>query len=165
MLHKQTWSRALVGRSGSMNAVKKYIICIVVGLLVGSVAATVFSSRVHSERLRDAEADYFERTAAVESRSRELAARARELEDQLTASIQNAAELREQLDASRRAAEQLRIANQHLGESIAAVTAENNRLRESLTAATSQLDGAISTGEGITERIERIAELVRELQN
>lgn len=148
-----------------MNAIKKYIICIVVGLLIGGVAATVFGSRIHSERLRDAENDYLERVADVEARSERLTDTVTELESQLTASVQRAGELRKQLDASRRTTEQLRIANQRLGESIAGIQSENNRLRESLAAATDQLDGIIGTGNGITARIERITELVRELQN
>ena len=151
--------------NGVVNTIKKYALWFVVGLIIGSLAIAVLSSRIHARKLRAAEADYLERAAAVESRSQQLVSRIDELEGQLDASVQNAAELRNQLAESRRAAEQLRIANNQLRESINASAAENNRLRESLTAATGQLDGAIGAGGAIAERVERITELVRALQS
>ena len=151
--------------NGVVNAFKKYALWFVVGLIIGSLAVTMLSSRIHASRLRAAETDYFERAAAVESRSQQLAGRIAELENELTASVQRAGELRNQLTESRRTAEQLRIANNQLRESINTSTDENNRLRESLAAATDQLDGIIGAGNSITKRVERITELVRALQS
>jgi len=156
----------------TINTIKKYALWFIIGAIIGSVAVAVLSERLHAGRLRDAEADYLSRTAAVEDRSQQLAERVRELEGQLDASQRDAAELREQLERSIGDAEQLRSQlsasrrdSAELRNQLASSQAENSRLREQLTAATDQLDGAIGTGGAITRRIERITELVRELQS
>lgn len=146
-----------------MNAVKKYALYVIIGLLAGGVGVAVLCQRVYSGRLRVAEADYTARIAAVESRSEQLAERIGELEGQLTDSLRNAAELRNQLDASRRIAEQLRSENSRLREAITASELENKRLGEAIISAAERLDAVIGAGGNITDRIERIENLIREL--
>jgi septal ring factor EnvC (AmiA/AmiB activator) len=158
--------------NGVINTIKKYALWFVIGVIIGSVLVAVLSERIHAGRLRDAEADYTARIAAVESRSRQLAERTRELESQLAASVQNAAELREQLERSLGDTDQLRgqlsTSRRNAAElrnKFAASQSENNRLRTELTAATDQLDGIIGAGCSVTERIERIEGLIRELSD